>query len=217
VPVASTLNTLSALTAAANQSIRVNSSGTAWEAYTPTGGGGTVTQIVAGTGLSGGTITTSGTIALASAYGDTLNPYASKTANFVLASPDGSAGVPSFRALVGSDLPTVGTITPSTYGSASQVAQITVDSKGRITGITNVAISGGGGGVTSISASPPLNASSSTGAVTLSISSASSSSSGILTTGSQNIAGAKTFDNTLTALGFLTQGLITTQPAVLYF
>jgi hypothetical protein len=204
VPVASTLNTLSALTAAANQSIRVNSSGTAWEAYTPTGGGGTVTQIVAGTGLSGGTITTSGTIALASAYGDTLNPYASKTANFVLASPDGSAGVPSFRALVGSDLPTVGTITPSTYGSASQVAQITVDSKGRITGITNVAISGGGGGVTSISASPPLNASSSTGAVTLSISSASSSSSGILTTGSQNIAGAKTFDNTLTALGFLT-------------
>lgn len=35
IPVASTLNTLSALTAAASQSVRVNSGGTAWEAYTP--------------------------------------------------------------------------------------------------------------------------------------------------------------------------------------
>ena len=34
----------------------------------------------------------------------------------------------------------------ATYGSASQSAQIVVDSNGRITGITNVSISGGGGG-----------------------------------------------------------------------
>lgn len=204
VPVSNSLNTLTALTVAANQSVKLNSTGTAWEAYTPSGGGGSVTQIIAGTGLSGGTITTSGTIALNTAYGDTLNPYASKAANYVLASPDGSAGVPSFRALVGADLPTVGTITPSTYGSASQVAQITVDSKGRITGITNVSISGGGGGVTSISASPPLNASASTGAVTLSISNASSSSSGIVSTGSQNFAGAKTFDSNTVVNGTLT-------------
>lgn len=40
VPVANTLNTLSALTASAGQSIRVNVGGTAWEAYTPSGGGG---------------------------------------------------------------------------------------------------------------------------------------------------------------------------------
>ena len=34
----------------------------------------------------------------------------------------------------------------ATYGDASNSAQITVDANGRITGITNVAISGGGGG-----------------------------------------------------------------------
>jgi len=45
------------------------------------------------------------TISLAASYGDTQNPYASKTANHVLAAPSGSAGVPSFRALVAADLP----------------------------------------------------------------------------------------------------------------
>ena len=34
----------------------------------------------------------------------------------------------------------------NTYGSSSTVPQIVVDSNGRITGITNVLISGGGGG-----------------------------------------------------------------------
>ncbi len=37
-------------------------------------------------------------------------------------------------------------VTPGTYGDATNVAQVTVDSKGRITAATNVAISGGGGG-----------------------------------------------------------------------
>ena len=44
-------------------------------------------------------------ISLASGYGDTQNPYASKTANYVLAAPNGSAGVPTFRALVAADVP----------------------------------------------------------------------------------------------------------------
>lgn len=44
-------------------------------------------------------------ISLASGYGDTQNPYASKTANYVLAAPNGSAGVPTFRALVAADIP----------------------------------------------------------------------------------------------------------------
>lgn len=66
---------------------------------------GTVTNVATGNGLSGGPITTSGTISLASAYGDTVNPYGSKTANYILASPNGSSGTPSFRALVAADLP----------------------------------------------------------------------------------------------------------------
>ena len=45
------------------------------------------------------------TISLASAYGDTLNPYGSKTKNYVLASPSSAAGTPSFRALVADDIP----------------------------------------------------------------------------------------------------------------
>ena len=46
-------------------------------------------------------------ISLSSGYGDTQNPYASKTANYFLASPNGSAGVPTFRAIVASDIPTL--------------------------------------------------------------------------------------------------------------
>lgn len=66
---------------------------------------GTVTNIATGSGLNGGPITTTGTISLATAYGDTVNPYGSKTANYVLAAPNGSAGTPSFRALVAADIP----------------------------------------------------------------------------------------------------------------
>jgi len=46
-------------------------------------------------------------ISLSSGYGDTLNPYASKTAKYVLAAPNGADGVPTFRAIVASDIPTL--------------------------------------------------------------------------------------------------------------
>ena len=46
------------------------------------------------------------TISLIDAYGDTKNPYGTKTANYVLAGPSsGSAAAPSFRALVAADIP----------------------------------------------------------------------------------------------------------------
>lgn len=50
---------------------------------------------------------TTDTLTLAAAYGDTINPYGSKTANTVLAAPNGSNGVPSFRALALADLPSI--------------------------------------------------------------------------------------------------------------
>ena len=101
-----------------------------------------VTSAVAGTGISvsgaTGAVTISNTgvtsvtgtspvassggatpaISLASGYGDTLNPYASKTANYVLAAPNGSAGVPTFRAVVAADIPT---LNQNTTGTASNV------------------------------------------------------------------------------------------------
>jgi len=78
-------------------------------------GSGTVTSV---TGTS--PIVSSGgatpAISLAASYGDTQNPYASKTANFVLSAPNGSAGVPTFRAVVAADIPT---LNQSTTGSAA--------------------------------------------------------------------------------------------------
>jgi hypothetical protein len=79
--------------------------------------GGTVTSV---TGTS--PVVSSGgntpAISLAANYGDTQNPYASKTANFVLAAPNGSAGAPTFRAIVAADIPT---LNQNTTGTASNV------------------------------------------------------------------------------------------------
>lgn len=47
------------------------------------------------------------TIALADGYGDTKNPYASKTKNYVLAAPSNANGVPGFRTLVADDIPSL--------------------------------------------------------------------------------------------------------------
>jgi hypothetical protein len=86
--------------------------GTAWVAV---GSSGTVTSVTGTSPVvsSGGTTPA---ISLASGYGDTQNPYASKTANYVLAAPNGSNGVPTFRALVAADVPT---LNQNTTGSAA--------------------------------------------------------------------------------------------------
>lgn len=98
-----------------NNSMKVWS-GSAWlDAYASLSGAVTSVAATAPIQSSGGTAPT---ISLASGYGDTLNPYASKTANFVLASPNGSAGVPTFRALVAADVPT---LNQNTTGTASNV------------------------------------------------------------------------------------------------
>ena len=58
------------------------------------------------------------TISLIDAYGDTKNPYGSKTKNYVLAAPSDAAGVPGFRALVAADIPNLNTskLTAGTLG-----------------------------------------------------------------------------------------------------
>ena len=63
-------------------------------------------------------------ISLATAYGDTLNPYASKTANYILAAPNGSAGVPVFRAVVAADIPTLNQNTTGTAANVTGVVAI---------------------------------------------------------------------------------------------
>jgi len=71
--------------------------------------------------------TTTPVISLASNYGDTQNPYASKTANNILAAPNGSSGVPTFRAIVGADIPT---LNQNTTGTASNVTGIVAVANG---------------------------------------------------------------------------------------
>jgi hypothetical protein len=98
---------------------------------------GTVTS-VGGTGtVSGltltGTVTTSGNLTLGGTLAVTPSDFASQSANTVLAAPNGSAGTPTFRALVAADVPT---LNQNTTGTASNV-----------TG--TVAIANGGTGQTS--------------------------------------------------------------------
>jgi hypothetical protein len=82
-------------------------------AYFSAGSGVTAVTATSPVASSGGLTPV---ISLSSGYGDTLNPYASKTANFVLAAPNGSAGVPTFRAVVAADIPT---LNQNTTGSAA--------------------------------------------------------------------------------------------------
>jgi hypothetical protein len=56
---------------------------------------------------------------LASGYGDSQNPYASKTQKHVLAAPNGADGVPTFRALVADDIPL---LNQNTTGYASSLS-----------------------------------------------------------------------------------------------
>ena len=81
-------------------------------------GSGTVTSV---TGTS--PVASSGgatpAISLASGYGDTQNPFASKTANYFLAAPNGTAGAPTFRAIVAADIPTLNQNTTGSSGSCT--------------------------------------------------------------------------------------------------
>jgi len=73
-------------------------------------------------------------ISLAASYGDTQNPYASKTANYVLAAPNGTAGVPTFRAIVAADIPT---LNQNTTGTA---ANITATSNSTLTTLSSLSL-----------------------------------------------------------------------------
>jgi hypothetical protein len=106
------------------------SQGTAGQVLTSAGTGSTPTWTTPTTGTvtsvtgtspvasSGGATPA---ISLAASYGDTQNPYASKTANFVLAAPNGSAGVPTFRAIVAADIPTLNQNTTGTAASTPKL------------------------------------------------------------------------------------------------
>jgi hypothetical protein len=101
---------------------------------------GTVTSVsgtgtVSGLSLSG-TVTSAGSLTLGGTLAVLPSNFASQTANTVLAAPNGAAGVPTFRAIVAADIPT---LNQNTTGTASNV-----------TG--TVAIANGGTGATTAAA-----------------------------------------------------------------
>ena len=120
----STGNTLTKATLTAGSGISItNGAGSISISAT---GSGTVTSVT-GTSpvVSSGGATPD--ISLASGYGDTQNPYASKSANYVLAAPNGAAGVPTFRPIAVADIPT---LNQNTTGTAANVTGIVAVANG---------------------------------------------------------------------------------------
>lgn len=127
----STGNTLTKATLTAGSGVSITNAGGSIT-ISATGSGGTVTDVsaTAPVASSGGTAPT---ISLNNNYGDTLNPYASKTANYVLAAPNGSAGAPSFRALVAADIPTLNQNTTGTAAGLSVTLAVSSGGTGQTT------------------------------------------------------------------------------------
>jgi len=192
----STGNTLAKSTLTAGSGISItNGAGSITIAATNSG---TVTSVTGTSPVvsSGGTTPA---ISLATAYGDTLNPYASKTANYILAAPNGSAGVPTFRAIVAADIPT---LNQNTTGTAANV-----------TG--TVAIANGGTGLTTTPANGALDIGNGTGFTRTTLTAGTgvtiTNASGSITIAASGGSGTVT---SITAGTGLTGGTITTSGTI---
>jgi hypothetical protein len=135
---------------------------------TPGGNKGTVTEIDTSLPITGGPITTQGTVGhaisgvIAGTYGNSTNVPQTTVDQFghvtsivnVPFSSGGSVSITATSPIVVTPSPITGTgvvshaasgVTPGTYGDVSDVAQITVEADGHITAVTNIPIPGIGG------------------------------------------------------------------------
>lgn len=108
---ASSTGSLLNLSGSAVVGIAPNAADFVFSGVTSVGGTGNVSGLT----LSG-TVTSTGNLTLGGALSVVPANFASQTANTFLAAPNGSAGVPSFRAIVAADIPT---LNQSTTGSAA--------------------------------------------------------------------------------------------------
>ena len=214
VLVANAINTLTPVTVTAGQSVKLNSGGTAWEAYTPSTSTGNVSftgtapvanQVVTYTNTAGTSITTGRTYQFrATADGQAQIQLFEGTTN----------GTESVTIQTPSALAASYTLTlPTTDGDANQFLQ--TDGSG----VLSWAASGGAGTVTSVASGNGMNFTTitGTGTVTMGTPSAITSSSTNSTTatshthsitgaaflaGTQTFTGAKTFTGGITSTSF---------------
>jgi hypothetical protein len=153
----------------------------------------TTNALTISTGLSGTSFNGSSavTIALATGYGDTQNPYASKTANNFLAAPNGSNGAPTFRAIVAADIPT---LNQNTTGSAATLTTARNINGVSFNGSADITVTAAAGTLTGNTLASGVTASSLTSVGTL----------GSLTV--TNLVTAKNYSGQVRNLGIITAG-----------
>jgi hypothetical protein len=164
-----------------------NPSGFTSNTGTVTSVGGTGT--VSGLSLSG-TVTTSGSLTLGGTLVVTASNFASQSANTFLSAPNGTAGTPTFRAIVAADVPT---LNQNTTGTAANVTGTVAVANGG-TGATTA-----GSALTNLgayAASNPSGFTSNTGTVT-SVSGSGGSTGLTLTGGAITTSGTLTLGGTL--------------------
>ena len=149
--------------------------------------------VVSATGFTGN-LTGNASTATALAAGRTISTTGDIT--YTSGSFDGTANITGAATLTNT------TVTAGSYGSSTAIPTFTVDSKGRLTAASTVGITAG---VSSLNytSTTTYAAGGTISGTSLTLAAADASNPGLISTGTQTIAGAKTFSNNITAPAFL--------------